>query len=124
MNEVKTSGPLFDDQAEKAAKDYCLRVEESLGEKAVRMIHERLHQVLQNPTGYYESQVQVERHPSGTVVTDGGVIYGPWLEGVGSRNKTTRFKGYATFRKVGQALEAAAKPIAEAELPRYVKKMN
>jgi len=33
------------------------------------------------------------------LITDGGVVYGPWLEGVGSRNEVTRFKGYSSFRK-------------------------
>ncbi len=31
-------------------------------------------------------------------VHDSNVVYGPWLEGVSSRNQTTRFKGYAMFR--------------------------
>jgi hypothetical protein len=34
-----------------------------------------------------------------------GPVYGPWLEGVGSRNATTRFKGYRAFRKAANALE-------------------
>jgi len=32
-------------------------------------------------------------------VSDGGYLYGPWLEGTSQRNKSTRFKGYGTFRK-------------------------
>jgi hypothetical protein len=36
---------------------------------------------------------------------DSGVVYGPWLEGVGRRNKVSRFKGYSSFRKSLQDLE-------------------
>jgi len=42
-------------------------------------------------------------------VHDSGIVYGPWLEGVGSRNyPVTRFKGYSTFRKVRQEIERKA----------------
>jgi hypothetical protein len=43
-------------------------------------------QVLQHPTGYYQSKITVERAGTGYRVTDQGVVYGPWLEGTGSRN--------------------------------------
>lgn len=43
-------------------------------------------------------------------IHDSGVVYGPWLEGTSSRNKTTRFKGYSSFRKVKQWLEKGIAP--------------
>jgi len=30
---------------------------------------------------------------------DDGVVYGPWLEGTSQRNRTSRFKGYAIWRR-------------------------
>jgi hypothetical protein len=61
----------------------------------------------------------------GSVVQDGGVIYGPWLEGVGSRNRTTRFKGYFTFRRTTAQLNVRATPIAEELLHgKYLREMN
>lgn len=64
-------------------------------------VNMELDTVLKNPTGYYESQIRSERLSAEAFsVNDSGVIYGPWLEGVGSRNATTSFKGYATFRRV------------------------
>ncbi len=39
------------------------------------------------------------------IIHDSQVIYGPWLEGVSSRNQSTRFKGYSMFRKARQQLE-------------------
>lgn len=60
------------------------------------------------PTGEWSRSIKVRqardaasgRYRSGYSVHDSGIVYGPWLEGVGSRNLTSRFKGYHTFRKV------------------------
>ena len=38
-------------------------------------------------------------------IDDSKVVYGPWLEGTGSRNQTTRFKGYSSFRRTAQFME-------------------
>ena len=43
-------------------------------------------------------------------IDDNGVIYGPWLEGTSSRNETTRFKGYSTFRRAAQYLQDEVVP--------------
>lgn len=76
----------------------------------------------QNATGRYQSHVNILRREGDLVVNDGypgsGLLYGPWLEGVGSRNQTTRFKGYFSMRRarnqVGQKVAAIAKPIIDA----------
>jgi hypothetical protein len=88
------------------------------------MVRSRLGEVLQNPTGYYESRITSEVSALGARVTDGGVIYGPWLEGVGSRNQTTRFKGYATFRKTRQELEYKAHLVVMPEAAVLTAKLN
>ena len=56
-------------------------------------------------SGHYRSNIHGET-PSSLHgrIHDSNVVYGPWLEGVGSRNDTTRFKGYAIFRNVKQGL--------------------
>jgi hypothetical protein len=77
--------------------------------------------VLQNPTGYYESQIRTDRVSAEAYsVNDSNVIYGPWLEGIGSRNATTRFKGYATFRRVRNRMAQKAGEIIEAAIGRAV----
>jgi hypothetical protein len=47
------------------------------------------------------------------IVHDSNAIYGPWLEGTGSRNQTTRFKGYAMFRRTTQQLERESSGILQ-----------
>lgn len=118
-------GPLFNGRALAETQVITLDIEKDLAQDAVNKVHQRLGQVLQHPTGYYESQVQTSRtSTSGDRVTDGGVIYGPWLEGVGSRNQTTRFKGYATFRKVAQDIEREAEVKANAIALKHMAVMN
>lgn len=80
------------------------------------------HSSFREPTGYYESHVHVD-HQAGhaAALTDGGQAgpaYGPWLEGVGSRNASTRFKGYHAFRIVSSMLERKIREIAEHRLRR------
>lgn len=76
--------------------------------------------VLQNPTGYYESKITNERRSAHSYsINDSGVIYGPWLEGVGSRNyPATSFKGYATFRRVRNRIAQKSSVIADAAVAR------
>jgi hypothetical protein len=105
---VQLSGPLFDGTAEKALDDIADGATLEVAQEAFKRVRARLRSVLKNPTGYYESRVQVSNTSNGNTVDDGGVIYGPWLEGVGSRNSSTRFKGYNTFRLVSQEMEKQA----------------
>lgn len=80
-----------------------------------------LMQVLQHPTGYYESRIKTDRVSAEQYsINDSQVIYGPWLEGVSSRNASTRFKGYATFRRVRNRMAQKASAIVEAALGRSI----
>ncbi len=122
MNMVTNSfGPLFTGLYQEQVRAYMQVAEKAVAEHGVNLVTERLGTVLQNPTGYYESLIQTDRRTPGTAITDGwpgtGVLYGPWLEGLGSRNATTRFKGYFTFRLTTQQLQNDAGGIAAALLP-------
>jgi hypothetical protein len=59
------------------------------------------------------------------VVNDRGIVYGPWLEGVGSRNfPKTRFKGYASFRRAVHRVRGEVPRISQAVLRRHIGKMG
>jgi hypothetical protein len=70
----------------------------------------------------YQSEANVAKRGSDLVVNDGypgsGLLYGPWLEGVGSRNATSRFKGYSSMRRatatVDRMTAAIIKPVFDA----------
>lgn len=76
------------------------------------------------PTGAYKSRLHVERRSLHPIVTDSGVIYGPWLEGVGRRNAATRFKGYHHWRRATQDLQRAITRIAEQVLTRALRGLS
>lgn len=118
-------GQIFNAAATNAqARRMIIAINDAIAVEGVNRVKARLRQVLQNPTGFYESNIQVERREVYRGVTDGGVIYGPWLEGTGSRNKTTRFKGYKTFRTVKQGLDADAEMLAQPYVDDFVRGMD
>lgn len=112
-------GPMFDGRTAAALHTYADEVGYKVATFAEDMVQQRLAQVLQHPTGYYQSKVTVERAGTGYRVSDQGVVYGPWLEGTGSRNATTRFKGYQTFRRTKALVDRRAAQIAHELLVRY-----
>lgn len=120
---VKTTGPIFDGRARAAVDDFLDAAELEVADEGVNDVRQQLGTVLQNPTGFYESRIQTERQRDDTMVTDAGVVYGPWLEGTSSRNQTTRFKGYHTFRQVAQRLQGKADDIAQRVLPTFIRRM-
>jgi hypothetical protein len=75
-------------------------------------------------TGNYRRNISTTITGLNAVITDGGVIYGPWLEGVSSRNTTTRFKGYASFRRVGQWVEKQQMRVLRAHIGRFVRRAS
>lgn len=85
----------------------------------------QLDSVLQHQTGFYVSQIRTERMSTESYrVHDGGVVYGPWLEGTGSRNApVTRFAGYHSFRVVGNRMAQKSKAISDAWAARAVRSL-
>lgn len=124
--EVTMTGPLYDGGAARAVEDFLAEASREVAEAGVNEVQARLGQVLQHDTGHYRGQVTTDRTTGegNWIVTDGGVIYGAWLEGTSSRNKTTRFKGYQTFRRTRQWLSDRAMSIAESSLPRHLDRMG
>ena len=125
MNEVTTHGPLFDGRAEAIMERYASAARDDIAQAGVDRIHVRLSEVLRRNTGFYEAHIHTERQIDDLIITDTPIVYGPWLEGVSSRNITTRFKGYHTFRVVSQQLEMDAGDIAQHTLDKgYIEELN
>lgn len=114
-------GALFDGSAPMLLRRYADDVEREVAEYGLNLVHFHLAANLKHPTGYYQSHVQIRYEGGDPNISDGGVVYGPWLEGVGSRNSpVTRFKGYRVFRTVGQIVDRDAGRIADRVWDRYV----
>lgn len=123
MAEMKVSyhGPIFvPGLPESVMRSAVHDIEEDLGEEGARMVRANLDHVLKHPTGFYRSNVTYESD----LITDNGVVYGPWLEGVGSRNRTTRFKGYWIFRRTTQELDRRAESIADPAIEQAVRRLS
>jgi hypothetical protein len=121
---AQTSGPLFDHTADLLAEQMCQEIEVEVGDAGAELIVARLGEVLQHKTGFYQSHIAARPDGRDVKITDQGIVYGPWLEGTGSRNRTTRFKGYATFRRSVQDIRRRAEGISERVSAAYVRRMG
>lgn len=118
-------GPIFDaSQSKAAAQRMLVQVNDAIAMEGAQRVRARLRQVLKNPTGLYESQITVDRRTVYRGISDSGSVKGGWLEGLSSRNQTTRFKGYRTFRMVKQSLQDDAAIIAQPIVAQMVRELN
>lgn len=123
---MTADGPVFDGTAGKIVKKQLAAMKQALGAELVLQVQRRLDTVLVNPTGYYRSQIDwlINQGNGAVIVHDRGVVYGPWLEGTGSRNRTTRFKGYHTFRKIFEQTQDDVQRVALNEIKVTVKQLS
>jgi hypothetical protein len=123
--DVDPRGPLFDGRAEQAVADAANDAEKAVATLGASMVRSRMAQVFRNETPFYRFANVAKQHPPGWIIWDQDkTVYGFWLEGVGSRNRTTRFKGYRTYRIITQQLRAKAQTIADGVVRRYMGRMQ
>ena len=129
---VKLKGPLF----QQAGRKLPRRALEDVIQEVIEDGNERLAEILRpRPAGVflsvaqagraaskgnYRRHLQTSRRGLTGILSDGGVVYGPWLEGTSSRNNSTRFKGYRSFRLTQQWLEKHRVP---AIMKKHIRKM-
>ena len=133
---VRMSGPVVDGQGGAMIRNAVKRAERDLALKGV----ERLNLVLRpRPAGVYKSATQAGKNVSRgnyrrhvkavmknkqTLITDSGVVYGAWLEGVSGRNAASKFKGYASFRRTGTWLNKQAPVILRHHIKKLTQELN
>lgn len=121
-DEVETSGPVFHPEGPVAV--LLNDIEESVAHFVESLWLANLNTSIRVNSGRYVSNVNTRREQDGYLVNDNGVIYGPWLEGVGSRNETTRFRGYASLRRALGEVDGLIEGIAQEHVARFVDEMN
>jgi len=124
MTNVTITGPFFDERNADIRRQMEDEALNRVGGQGLADVMTNLETSIRHPTPYYETQITSERNGDTQVVNDRGVIYGPWLEGTGSRNETTRFKGYASFRRAAQQLEGETGRILVPIVDRAVGRLN
>lgn len=110
---VDEDGPLFNGRAIEIFDRYAKDVEKNIAEYTLKGIKRHIHTRFRHPTGNYEAHLNISRMGRGTEVNDRGIVYGPWLEGISGRNRTTRFRGYHSFEHASHDAEARAGHIAD-----------
>lgn len=122
---VRQRGVLFSaSQTKAAAARAVVAINDALADETVIRIKSRLDTVLQNPTGYYKSNVKKVNRQIYRGVSDSNVVYGGWLEGVAKNNQGSRFKGYRTFRIVRQGINRDKERIAAPMVRRLAGELN
>lgn len=143
--DVHAYGPLFDGRAAIEIKDGVEAIRKRLAQEGQKLAMAAFAESIRDNHGRFLASItttdrsRVYSTTSGhktyslpvvvdsletTIVTTDLATYGPWLEGVGSRNETTRFKGYHGFRRAGQELDRRAQGIAEETIRPYVERAN
>jgi hypothetical protein len=121
---VTLSGPFFATTRDLVVRTGINRIEQRVAEVADARV-ELLHRAFfKHPTPWYWTRPDAVPRADHWVVTDHGVVYGPWLEGTGSRNLTTRFKGYKSFRLAAQSIAGNFPKIVEPAVTDLCQQLN
>lgn len=130
---INFRGPLFDGVAARKVTDIVQNTVRQL----VEMGHEHLGELLRprpngvylaisdggRSLGHYRRSIHDEVQSLHGRIDDSRVVYGPWLEGTGSRN-TGRFPGYASFRRTYDWLQARAGGVLNGWANRIIRELN
>ena len=73
-------------------------------------------------TGHYRRSIHTERRDLTAIINDSNVVYGPWLEGVSSRNERSRFKGYRVWRQTRDWLDSKVDEIVQKRIRSFVER--
>ncbi len=124
--EIETDGPLFDGRWQPALEEFVTDAVDEVARQGLANWHTALDLSLRHPTGHYESMLTEELVTSEVaVVHDRGMVYGPWLEGTGSRNSpVTSFPGYAGARRATQQLESQVDRVLAPLVVNLVRHLN
>ena len=132
---TEVKGPLFEGKAGRMFRQHMEAAVREMAQNGEGWLDEKLRP---RPAGYYKAipprlggstgsyrrNIQSTTRGLNALISDGGVIYGPWLEGISSRNSPSRFPGYAAFRNATQYLQSIAKKVTQEHVFRFVRRMN
>lgn len=118
------TGPMFDGRIDGMIDDMLAEAMGTTAAQGYADVMMGLNEHIQHPTPYYETQINVARDGLALVVNDRDIVYGPWLEGVSSRNQSTRFKGYFAFRRAADNLRRKLPTLLAPVAARWATRMN
>lgn len=129
--DISYHGPIAEGHGTHVVDDYIDDMVWEVGAQGLANVNTTLDASIQQPTPYYETQTTLNwgvyaGAGANVIVHDRGIVYGPWLEGAGSRNfPKTSFKGYHAFEKGAIALNnGQALRVASDVLRRYMPRLR
>jgi hypothetical protein len=131
MTEISYSGPLFDGSAAAMVEQMLEAVRTTVAGQALVEWESGMEEHIRHSGPVYQTYAQA-RDEGGTerVVNDGwgetnDLPYGPWLEGVGSRNSpVTIFPGYHSLRDAFETTTGQVEELAAPVVEEWVEKIN
>ncbi len=123
------SGPFFDANAGERLARMATDVETDIAKAAEDTWQAYMDASFRHNGGRYQSFVNIADRDDAHVVNDGwpdsDLKYGPWLEGVGSRNSpVTRFPGYFALRRAAETTRQNVQALAEPVVTKAVEDLN
>lgn len=127
--DIKLTGPVFDGRAAETMRAMADEVQRTVAAYAEDTWQSYMDASFKHATGAYQSHVNIARRDKDLVVNDGWpesrLQYGPWLEGIGSRNSpVTRFPGYHALRRAREHTERDVPQIAAPIVDKHVREAN
>lgn len=107
-------GPFFEPGAPAKVDASIKRARHRMATRAKAHVDANLRGSIRHPTPFYQLHIDTKMVGDVEIVHDSDIVYGPWLEGVSERNRSTRFKGYFAFRRAHNSTERDAQEIAHA----------
>jgi hypothetical protein len=126
------TGPMFDGEGPIVMARYCDELRQTMADEIEALVKFHLATVLRHSRGVYIGATHQVAEGDTITVTDRWIVYGPWLEGVGTRVgppgsgkwPLTRFEGYHTYRIVADEYNLIAHERADEMLQPYIAILN
>jgi hypothetical protein len=130
MADVKMTGPFFDERRGLILDRMVTDIRGTVADEAFVKWESNMELAIRNSGPIYQSFAQVFDRDGERVVNDGWgqtnhLKYGPWLEGVGSRNSpVTRFPGYFSLKRAFDDTTAEVPDLAQPVVDDAMEAMN
>lgn len=122
--ETRKHGPLFDGRAQAAVDRFERDATSVLTRAGTQMVKLKYVSRIQRNTGHFLGRITGEVSGSIGRIYTKFILYGYWLEGVGSQNATTRFKGHWAYRESYIELDARQEEILKPLVDKMIREMG
>ena len=125
MATVTVRGPFFGPSVDGMERDAIAAAGREVSVFAAAAVKDQLYPGHGVRSGKFRSSITGQVTPSRHgIVFARDAVKGPWLEGTSRRNLTTRFKGFAAFRRGTERADRQAQRIADKIIANLARRLN